>query len=206
MLKESAEIRLRAVIGLGNPGKHYADTKHNAGFSVLDSLLEMLFKKNEYKQGFNGLYFKARIGGHLIFLLKPLTFMNLSGNSVFTLCRKEKINPEEIMVVYDDMDIPLGKIRIRRHGGSAGHNGVESIITRLNSNKFARLRIGIGRGPSTNTVDHVLSEFSLNEKEIFNKVIGLSVAAIRLSLHRGIQKAMNEYNSQIIDNIEKTTN
>jgi len=198
MLNEPSELKVRAVIGLGNPGKHYVDTKHNAGFSVIDSFIDKLPGKNEYQQGFNGLFYKARIGGRITFFLKPLTFMNLSGQSVFSLCRKEKIYPEEIMVVYDDMDLPFGKIRIRKHGGSAGHNGVESIITQFNSNRFARLRIGIGRVSSDGMVDHVLTEFSIEEKEIFNKVVDLSVAAIKLSLHRGIQTAMNEYNSQII--------
>ncbi len=198
MLNEPSELKVRAVIGLGNPGKHYVDTKHNAGFSVIDSFMDKLPGKNEYQQGFNGLFYKARIGGRITFFLKPLTFMNLSGQSVFSLCRKEKIYPEEIMVVYDDMDLPFGKIRIRKHGGSAGHNGVESIITQFNSNRFARLRIGIGRVSSDGMVDHVLTEFSIEEKEIFNKVVDLSVAAIKLSLHRGIQTAMNEYNSQII--------
>ena len=198
MSQELGELKLKAVIGLGNPGKHYVDTKHNAGFSVIDSFIDKLPGKNEYQQGFNGLFYKARIGGRITFFLKPLTFMNLSGQSVFSLCRKEKIYPEEIMVVYDDMDLPFGKIRIRKHGGSAGHNGVESIITQFNSNRFARLRIGIGRVSSDGMVDHVLTEFSIEEKEIFNKVVDLSVAAIKLSLHRGIQTAMNEYNSQII--------
>ena len=201
MSQELGSLRLKAVIGLGNPGKRYVDTKHNAGFSAIDSLMDALPGKNEYISGFNGLFFKARIGGRSVFFLKPLTFMNLSGDSVFTLCRKEKIYPEEIMIVYDDMDIPLGKIRIRKNGGSAGHNGVESIINRVNSNKFARLRIGIGRTSSDGMVDHVLSEFRAEEKEIFNKVVDLSVAAIKLSLHRGIQMAMNEYNSKVINNI-----
>jgi peptidyl-tRNA hydrolase, PTH1 family len=206
MSRESEDLRPRAVIGLGNPGKHYTDTKHNAGFSVLDSLADSLPGKNEYLQGFNGLFYKARVKGRIVFFLKPLTFMNLSGNSVFTLCKKEKIYPEEIIVVYDDMDLPLGRIRIRKNGGSAGHNGVESIINRLDSNKFARLRIGIGRVSSEGMINHVLSEFSIEEKEIFNKVVNLSVAAIKLSLHRGIQTAMNKYNSQIINKTVQTTN
>ena len=198
--------RIHLVVGLGNPGEDYAETKHNAGFLALDKLSTKIRGALRETSTHNSIYKEGMCKGARLILLKPLTFMNASGEAVAQIAKKFKIAPEEVLLVYDDMDIPLGKIRIRRHGGSAGHNGVESIITRLNSNKFARLRIGIGRGPSTNTVDHVLSEFSLNVKEIFNKVIGLSVAAIRLSLHRGIQKAMNEYNSQIIDNIEKTTN
>jgi PTH1 family peptidyl-tRNA hydrolase len=200
MSKEADDFRVKAIIGLGNPGKRYANTKHNAGFLVLDRFVKTLPGDKTYIQGFNGLFCKARIGGRVVFFLKPLTFMNLSGQSVFTLCLKEKICPEEIMVVYDDMDLPLGKIRIRRHGGSAGHNGVESIITQLNSDRIARLRIGIGRGSSDGMIDHVLSEFSIEEKEIFDKVVDLSVAAIKLSLHRDVQTVMNKYNNQYISN------
>ena len=198
MPKVPDESKLRAVIGLGNPGKQYEATKHNAGFSVIDELMEELPGKHKYRSGFNGLFYQSRISGGKITLLKPLTFMNLSGSSVLKLCRKGKIFPEEIMVVYDDMDLPLGKIRIRENGGSAGHNGVESIISHLNSNNFARLRIGIGKVSSEGMVDHVLSEFSVEEREIFNKVVDLSVAAVKISLYRGIQTAMNKYNNQLV--------
>ncbi len=197
-MNNTVECRLKAVIGLGNPGKGYVDTKHNAGFSVLDKLSEVLPRKPEFKSGFNGLFFESRMAGRNIIFLKPLTFMNLSGSSVLTLCRKEKLLPEELLIVYDDMDIPLGKIRIRTNGGSAGHNGVESIIRSIGSNKFSRLRIGIGRKNSAEMVDHVLSEFDSDEKEIFNNVVDLSVAAVKLSIHRGVQASMNEYNSQVV--------
>ena len=193
------DLEIRAVIGLGNPGKNYEYTKHNAGFFVIDRLKDTLSGTNSYFHGFSGLFYKFRIEGRIIYFLKPQTFMNLSGNSVAKLCQKENICPEEIMVIYDDMDLPLGKIRIRKQGGSAGHNGVESIITQLSSNKFARLRIGIGRCTCDETIDHVLSEFKIDEKEIFNKVVDLSVAAVKLSLHRGAQMAMNEFNSKIIN-------
>ena len=198
MLKESGNLSIRAVVGLGNPGKQYAGTKHNAGFSVIDRFMDLLPGKHEYQSGFNGLFFKVRTRGRKVIFLKPLTFMNLSGNSILTLCRKEKIHPEEIIVVYDDMDLPLGKIRIRKSGGSAGHNGVESIIASLNSNNFTRLRIGIGRVSSDGMIDHVLSEFNTEEQEIFDKIVDLSTAAVKLSLCRDVQTAMNKYNNQVI--------
>jgi len=197
---------IKAVIGLGNPGKEYVGTRHNAGFIVLDNLSNCLPGKHEYKNAYNGSYYQARLRSRKVLFLKPLTFMNLSGQSVLSLCKKENIITEELLVIYDDMDLPLGKIRIKPSGGSAGHNGVESIISKLGSNNFARLRIGIGKTTSDGVIDHVLSEFNKEDKEIFNNVVDLSVAAVKLSLCRDIQSAMNEFNGKNINIVKSTTN
>ncbi|MCP4176504.1 MAG: aminoacyl-tRNA hydrolase [bacterium] len=186
--------KIKAVIGLGNPGAEYKNTRHNIGFKVIDTLVENIFKKQDFSNQYNALFMSRQIAGRKVGFLKPLTYMNLSGNSIHTFCRKENVLPEELLIVYDDMYLPIGKIRFRVGGSSAGHNGIESIISKLQSNKFCRLKIGIGKDSNISMPDYVLNDFNIEETIIIEKLLDLSVEAIKLSLHRDVFIAMNKFN------------
>lgn len=194
----STDSKLTLIVGLGNPGKEYEGTRHNAGFDVVDKLLCKLPGTFDETHAYNSFYWKGRCRGRNLFLQKPLTYMNLSGNAVSPLARVNKISPEEILLVFDDLDLPLGKIRFRKGGGTGGHNGVESVVNQLGSASFSRLRIGIGKGESDQK-DHVLDKFSETEIGIYSKVLDLALEAAKLTLYRGVTVAMNEYNGRFIE-------
>ena len=182
------------IVGLGNPGTEYQDTRHNVGFMVLDHLMQRLPKKNfELIHGCSSHYLKGTYAGRSLFLQKPETYMNLSGEAVISLMHREAIGPEDLMVIYDDMDLEVGKLRIRGKGSCGGHNGIRSVIEHTGTEKFARIRIGIGhrKGPGA---DYVLSPFDDEEKTIIGRVTEAAAEAVILSLRRGISQAMNEYN------------
>jgi PTH1 family peptidyl-tRNA hydrolase len=189
--------RIHLIAGLGNPGEKYSKTRHNAGFMAIDKLLDKLNGTFEEQKFHNAVNYQGKCRGAKLFLLKPLTFMNASGEAVELIARKNRIEPEEILVIYDDMDLPLGKIRVKDGGGgSGGHNGVESVKNELNSANFARVRIGIGRGDEGSQVDHVLTEFSDSEKRIFADALDRAVDAVKLILYRGTKEAMNRFNTR----------
>lgn len=188
----SSQISL--IVGLGNPGLEYANTRHNVGFDLTSAFMKSLAVSFTEKAKYNSVYWEGRFKGRNLLVQHPLTFMNLSGKAVAALVRTKKILPSEIMVVYDDMDLPLGKIRIRKSGSSAGHRGVESLIEQLGTSRFSRLRIGIGRA-QTGTIDHVLAKFEADEQLILDKVFKSSIDALTLSLTRGVGYAMNSFNS-----------
>lgn len=192
------------IAGLGNPGSEYENTRHNAGFMAIDSLLENLPGKLDSQNICSGVVWTGRFRGRKLFLQKPMTFMNNSGKAVAALAAKNGISPEEILVVYDDVDLPPGRIRIRRGGSSGGHNGVESIIEHMKSADFVRLRIGIGRDSESSQIDHVLSGFDSESGELIDKVLKLLPDAVKLILSRGPEMAMNEYNGLKLD-LEKET-
>ncbi|MDK2885468.1 MAG: peptidyl-tRNA hydrolase, family [Thermosipho sp. (in: thermotogales)] len=174
------------VIGLGNPGPRYAFTRHNVGFMFLDRLASNWKKKYNFEEA------KMKIENVDVLLVKPLTYMNLSGE-IFNFIKIE--NFDDIIVVYDDVSIPLGKIRIRKNGSDGGHNGLKSIISFI-GNQFPRIRIGIGPKPEgIGLADFVLSEFSNEELEILDKVLNLTKEALECILTEGIEKAMSKYNS-----------
>lgn len=175
------------IIGLGNPGEKYANTRHNVGFMVLDRL------SKSWKSGPNYLYSDINISAQKVRLVKPLTYMNLSGE-VF-----KYLPHDDIIVVYDDLNLPLGRIRIRKDGSAGGHNGIKSIISYIGQN-FPRIRIGIGPKPKeVDAADYVLSDFSSEEFEKLRKVIDLTLQAIETIVSEGIDKAMNKYNSIQVD-------
>ena len=195
MMSESAHA-LKLVTGLGNPGREYDNTRHNAGFMVIDSLLEMLPGAFDKKDRCSSIFWEGRFKGKSLTLQKPLTFMNLSGKAVASLCARKKISAQEILLVYDDMDLPLGRMRIRKNGSGGGHNGVQSVIDEIGSQDFPRLRIGIGRSEADNAqIDHVLSVFSPEESEIFEKVRQKAAEALKFILSRDVDSAMNRYNN-----------
>lgn len=185
-------------VGLGNPGEKYAETRHNAGFMVLDRFARQ--KRIEFRQHkYDSLVGRAMVSGHELVLLKPQTYMNLSGKGVLKAMRSLQLTPEQIVVVYDDIDLPLGRIRIRARGGSAGHNGIKSITEMLQTDNFARMRVGVGR-PSEmqDPAEYVLENFTESEKEILHQVIDLAADALFSIAHQGIEKAMNLYNRKCI--------
>jgi PTH1 family peptidyl-tRNA hydrolase len=201
MADDSVQIQL--VVGLGNPGEEYKHTRHNAGFDAIDMFITKLPGKFEKTEGANAVVWCGRFKGRNLVLLKPMTFMNLSGKAVAMFAAMYDLTPESVMLVYDDVDLPLGRIRMRRNGGSGGHNGVESVISSLNSNNFARLRIGISQANAGQQVEHVLSKFTECEKTVFDKVLSTVAEALLLALSRGLDAAMNSYNSFDVANGDK---
>ncbi len=188
------------IVGLGNPGTKFAQTRHNIGFDVLDSLAKLWQMGLSERKQFQGIYGEV-IGGNKskIRLLKPQTFMNLSGQSVRSTIDWFKLSPESVLVVYDDLDLPLGKIRLRLSGSAGGHNGMKSIIAHLGTQNFPRVRIGIGKSSGDkDTIAHVLGKFSAVETPIVNEVIYLVNDSIEMSLKQGVEKAMSLYNSKSI--------
>lgn len=177
------------IVGLGNPGERYVNTRHNIGFMVLDTLAEDLgisFKKTRF-----GLVAK----GNGFWLLKPLTFMNLSGQAVGPMLRWHRIAPAELLVVGDDLDLPLGRLRLRRGGSSGGHNGLKSIIETIGTDQFSRLRLGIDRPPAEiPVIDWVLMSFRRTEQDLLERVIGRATQAVHAVLADGVAMAMNRFN------------
>ncbi|GAB4268296.1 aminoacyl-tRNA hydrolase [Thermincola ferriacetica] len=185
---------MKLIVGLGNPGKEYEFTRHNIGFLVLEQLAEkwgIAVNKNRFKSLFGEGVFQE----DKIVLLKPQTFMNLSGQAVLDAVRFYKLESTDILVIYDDMDLPTGRLRLRKSGGAGGHRGMESIIYLLNTENFPRLRIGIGKpGPDKDAVQHVLGRFGEEEREKVVAAVSKAVAAVELVLKEGVEKAMNTVN------------
>lgn len=192
MLPPSVEPFL--IVGLGNPGKQYAANRHNAGFMVLSRLAEKLgeqFSRMERR----ALVAKATYQYRRLILAKPQTYMNASGNAVRSLLRFYKVPLQNLLVAYDDVDLPFETLRIRAEGGAGGQKGMQSIIEQLGSEAFPRLRIGIGRPPGQmEAADYVLKDFSKNEKEFLDITLNRAVDAILTFISDGLDKAMNIYN------------
>lgn len=183
----------KLIVGLGNPGRKYAGNRHNVGFQCLDRLAEargLSFSRRKHK----ALLAQGEVAGLKVILAKPQTFMNLSGDAVERIARFYKVLPENILVIYDDLDLPVGRIRLRPDGGSGGHKGMKSIMERLGANGFPRLRVGIGRPAHGDPVDYVLDDFTLDERITIDEVYERVVSAVELWLTEGVVAAMNEYN------------
>ena len=183
------------VVGLGNPGKEYEFTRHNAGFLTVDHIAaeeNAEVKKLKYK----ALIGDTVIGGHRCLLIKPQTYMNNSGEAVREISQFYKIPPEKIIVIFDDISLPCGKLRIRRKGTDGGHNGIKSIIYHLNSDNFPRIKVGVGAKPHPdyNLADWVLSTFKKDEMEELKKAITKATEVLPLMLDGEIDKAMNKAN------------
>ncbi len=198
-MSSGEEQRFCLIAGLGNPGSEYSRTRHNAGFMMIDAIEKSLSGKFIERKIRGGILKEGRCRGGRLWLVKPMTYMNLSGDCILSFMTGNNIGAESFLLIYDDMDLPLGRIRFCMGGGSAGHKGVESVIERIGSADFSRLRIGIGRkSDNPDKKDYVLSEFEEQESELFLKVIDMAADAVKLLLHRGIEKAMNEYNGRIV--------
>mgnify|MGYP001358292282 FL=1 len=185
---------MKLIVGLGNPGKKYEQTRHNAGFMVIDAYAKKHGVSLSKKQKFKGEIGQFTKGGETILLLKPLTYMNLSGESVRAVREFYGIHDTDILIVYDDLDLSTGKLRIRQKGSAGGHNGIKSIIEHLHSQNFHRLRIGIDRHPVIPTVDYVLGRFSKAEKALIDDAIVTSMDVLDDWIDHEIIYVMNKYN------------
>ncbi len=185
------------IIGLGNPGREYRDTRHNIGFMVIDQMCKSLGVSLSRVQS-KALIATAGLAGEKLILAKPQTFMNLSGQAVSGLMRFYKIPLEQLIVAHDDLDLPLGTLRLRPGGGSAGQKGMISIIQQLGSQNIARLRLGIGRPPGQmDPSAYVLQRFSKGEQMLLDMVLDRSVDAVRTFVNEGLEAAMNQYNGSL---------
>ncbi|ACK67616.1 Aminoacyl-tRNA hydrolase [Rippkaea orientalis PCC 8801] len=202
MTQQTALTIPQLIIGLGNPEVKYDKTRHNIGFEVIDALAETWQLSLKENRRFQGLFAEGMArGNHKIYLLKPLTYMNRSGQSVRAVSDWYKLYPNSMLVIYDDMDLPVGRMRMRLEGSAGGHNGMKSIISHVGSQDFPRLRLGIGKSnQSKETISHVLGKFAPQEQEIIAKVLSLAVDAVEMSLKEGVAKAMSLYNNQTATN------
>ena len=185
------------VVGLGNPGAKYEHTRHNMGFLTMDLLAEKLnVKLNKVK--FKSAYNIVRFGGQKCLVMKPQTYMNLSGESIRSLVEYYKIDPEEeLLVIYDDISLEVGQLRIRRKGSAGGHNGIKNIIANLGSSVFPRIKVGVGEKPKGyDLADYVLGKFSKEDRVLMEEGYDLACEASALILQGAIDQAMNEYNQK----------
>lgn len=184
------------IVGLGNPGQKFQKTRHNIGFRAVDEITaNFQFPIFKFQSIFNAQISKGIIKNQKIILVKPQTFMNLSGKVVGSLLKNYKLKPNNLIVIHDDIDLPLGKIKITIGRGAAGHKGVESIIRELKTKDFVRFRVGINRFTQNQKLDEfVLKKFSKEEEKIVKEVIQSASEAIETALEEGIEKAMNKYN------------
>ena len=186
---------MHIIAGLGNPGRKYENTRHNLGFITVDRLAEehgISVTKSKHK----ALIGEGRISGQKVLLVKPQTFMNLSGEAVRAVMDYYKEPVENLLVIYDDADIPAGAVRIRKKGGAGTHNGMRSVVSCLGGDGFARIRIGIGTQDDRDIVDHVLGGFTREEADVMREAVLTAVSAVECMLSEGIDIAMNEYNTR----------
>jgi PTH1 family peptidyl-tRNA hydrolase len=185
----------KLIVGLGNPGPKYLWTRHNAGFIVLDRFAHLagipVTKKN-----FSGLYGEGNFKGNRILLLKPQTFMNLSGRSVAEALRFHKLEPEDLLVIHDELDIPFGQIKFKEDGGHGGHNGLRSLHQQLGGGDYPRLRVGIGRPAHGDMADYVLTSFAKAEMADLPQLVDGIVDALEMFITEGMSKAMSLYNNR----------
>ncbi|WAA12344.1 aminoacyl-tRNA hydrolase [Fervidibacillus halotolerans] len=185
---------MKLIVGLGNPGTKYEETKHNVGFKVIDELSNR-FHLPLKKSKFRALMENGVIKGQKIILMKPLTYMNLSGEAIAPVMNYFDIPPSDLLVIYDEMDLPVGKIRLRYKGSAGGHNGVKSIIQHIGTEQFNRIRIGIDKPKlGISTVDHVLSTFRPSDRKIIEEMIQISADACEMWLQSPFIDVMNKYN------------
>lgn len=183
------------IAGLGNPGKKYENTRHNMGFITVDQLAEKHDIKVD-KLKFKALVGEGRIAGQKVLLVKPQTYMNLSGESIREVMHFYKLEPENLIVIYDDIDIELGALRIRKFGSAGTHNGMKSVVYQLQSDRFPRIRIGIGNQKKGDLVDFVIGGFSKEEVPVLEETVTKAVGAIECMLESDVDIAMNRFNTK----------
>lgn len=181
---------MKLIIGLGNPGKDYQNTRHNIGFMVIDNYLGNV----SFQKKFNAEYYETNINNEKVLFIKPLTFMNLSGNAVGEFVRFYKVDLSDILVIHDDLDLSVGKYKVKTNSSSGGHNGIKSIISALNSENFARLKIGISNNKDIDTKDYVLGRFSKEEINTYENLYPEFNNIINDFLKYSIEKVMSEHN------------
>lgn len=184
---------MKMIVGLGNPGRKYESTRHNVGFIVVDEIAKFL-NIISYQNKFNAHIATAEYQGNKVLLVKPQTYMNLSGESVLNLAQYFKINAQDVLVINDDMDLPVGTIRIRAFGGAAGQKGLKNIIDLLKTNKVPRIRIGIDKNPNIEAADYVLGKFDKESIPLIQSAIIKAKEAALLIISEDVETAMNAYN------------
>jgi PTH1 family peptidyl-tRNA hydrolase len=188
---------VKLVAGLGNPGPRYAQTRHNVGYAVIDELARRWgVSVEKYERRYEALLGETQLAGERVLLLKPQTFMNLSGRSLLPVTQFYKLACADLLVVCDDLDLPVGRIRLRAGGSGGGQKGLENILLRLASNDIPRLRIGIGKVDRSVTSEYVLNRFAPDERETIDQAVMTAVDAVECWLHEGIDAAMNRFNAQ----------
>ena len=187
---------MKLIVGLGNPGAEYRDTRHNVGFTVVDELVNRWRVSDQWREKFNALQIKTMRGEDSVIVAKPLTFMNLSGQAVSAIAGFYKIEPADVLVIIDEAALPLGRLRARRDGGAGGHNGLKSIIEHLGTQYFARMRVGVGRGDGRRDLaDHVLGRFESSERDTVSAAVLRAADAAEMFLSEGIERVMNAFNA-----------
>ena len=193
---------IQLVVGLGNPGREYAGTRHNVGYRVVEKLADGAEARWQRAAKFDAETAEARLAGRKIVLAKPATFMNLSGRACVALLHWHKVAPEQMLVVTDDADLDVGRLRLRLKGSSGGHNGLKSIVELAGTEQFPRLRVGIGRpmrrsegAPDNTLVDFVLSRFPKGELAMVDEAVARAVDAVACAIESGMDAAMNKFNS-----------
>ena len=184
---------MKVVVGLGNPGAQYANTPHSVGFEVVDRIASECGAAWEEKRQFKCLMTRATLAGQSVLLVKPQTFMNLSGESVAPVVKYHNATAADLLVLQDDIDLAVGKLRIRKAGSCGGHNGIRNIIERLGTQVFVRIKLGVGKDKS-NVVGHVLGKFDPETRAVMDRVVEAAAKAAAAVISDGPDKAMNEYN------------
>ncbi len=189
---------MKLVVGLGNPGPEYADTRHNVGWLVLDAVArEMGAAEFRLDKKFRAEIAEARRGGDKVLLIKPQTYMNLSGEAVGAIMRFNKLTPKDVLVLYDDLAIPLGSVRVRPDGSAGGHNGIKSLIAHLNTQVFDRVRVGIGpQPPGVPSERFVLAKWAPGERVLVPEAVALGAEATLGVMRLGVERAMTAYNGR----------
>ena len=185
---------MRIIVGLGNPGAQYANTPHSVGFEAVDRIAVAIGANWELKKSFNALMARGTFAGLPVMLVKPQTYMNLSGEAVAPIVKYNNATAADLLVIQDDIDLPVGRIRVRKNGSCGGHNGIRNIIERLGTPEFARLKLGVGKDRS-NVIAHVLGKFDPASRKVMDRVVEESVKAAEAILRQGPDRAMNAFNS-----------
>lgn len=188
------------IVGLGNPGREYNNTRHNIGFEAINYIADK-YNIDIDREKFKGVYGEGVIDGQKVILLKPTTYMNLSGESVRAIMDFYKLTQDEIIILYDDISLPVGRLRIRDKGSAGGHNGIKSIISNLGTDKFSRIKIGVGESKG-DLVKHVLGQFSKKDSEVLQDVLSTVVSATETIIESDIKEAMNKFNGFISEKAE----
>jgi peptidyl-tRNA hydrolase, PTH1 family len=187
---------LKLIAGLGNPGPEYRETRHNVGFMVADVLVDRWGVSGQWREKFDALQIKHFRGDDQVVVMKPLTFMNLSGQAVQATAAFYKIELADVFIVTDDVALPLGRLRARRDGGAGGHNGLKSVIHHLGTLEFPRMRVGVGRGEGDRDLsDHVLGRFDASERDTVSAAVLRAADATEMFISEGIERVMNAFNA-----------
>ena len=184
---------MTVIVGLGNPGPQYANTPHSVGFETADAVVSAIGASWEEKRAFKCLWAKGTLAGRQVVVVKPQTFMNLSGESVAPVVKYSNATPDDLIVVQDDIDLDVGRLRIRKGGSAGGHNGIRNIIERLGTQSFTRVKLGVGKDRS-NVIGHVLGKFDPATRKIMDEEVSAAAKAVEAIVANGADRAMNVWN------------